>query len=49
MGKSSGESDAMIADILHLSCHDIDSNKTYHTSEIVRMDQTLKGGRRSMR
>ena len=32
-----------------LSCHDIDSNKTYHTSEIIRMDQTLKGGRRSMR
>ena len=31
------------------SCHDIDSNKTYHTSEIFRMDQTLKGGRRSMR
>ena len=31
------------------SCHDIDSNKTYHTSEIFRMDQTLKGGQRSMR
>ena len=31
------------------SWHDIDSNKTYHTSEIFGMDQTLKGGRRSMR
>ena len=32
-----------------LSCHDMDLDKTYHTSEIIRMDQTLKGGQRSIR
>ena len=32
-----------------LSCHDMDLDKTYHTSEIIRMDQTLKEGQRSIR
>ena len=31
-----------------LSWHDMDLDKTYHTSEIIRMDQTLKGGQRSL-
>ena len=39
-----GESDAMIARHITLSCHDMDLNKIYHTFEIIRMDQTLKGG-----
>ena len=46
--RTSGKSDAMIGDTLHFHDMIVNLYRTFYTFEIIRMDQTLKGGQRSL-